>query len=79
MTDVDPWLTGEQCAELVGVTWSTWRRYVDLGLPKGNPIPKRGAGTRVNADTRRREWRRSLVQAWDARREGSPGRPRNAV
>ncbi len=75
MTD-DPWLTGEQCAELVGIAWSTWRRYVDLGLPKHNPIPVRGVGTRVNVDTRRREWRHSLVMEWQAKRTGSPGRER---
>lgn len=74
VTDVDPWLTGEECAELVGIAWSTWRRYVDLGLPKHNPIPTRGPGTRVNPDSRRREWRKSVVMEWNARRPGSPGR-----
>lgn len=74
VTDADPWLTGEECAALVGIAWSTWRAYVDRGLPTHNPIPTRGAGTRVNPATRRREWRKSLVLEWNERRPGSPGR-----
>lgn len=78
MTTDDPWLTGEQAAELVGISWSTWRAYVDRGHPVGNPIPKRGAGVRVNQETRRREWRQSTVEAWHAARMGHGGRPRSA-
>lgn len=77
MTTDDPWLTGAECAALAGIAWSTWRRYADTGQPVSNPIPTRGPGTRVNPDSRRREWRRSVVEEWMARRPGSPGREKS--
>lgn len=79
MTTGDRWLTGEECAELAGISWSTWRAYVDRGHPVGNPIPKRGPHVRVNPDTRRREWKRSWLQTWLKRRPGHGGRPSSSA
>lgn len=76
-TTDDPWLTGEEAAEVAGIAWSTWRAYVDRPTVD-NPIPRRGPGVRVNPDTRRREWRRSVVEAWKAGRPGHGGRPPSA-
>jgi hypothetical protein len=68
-TEDDPWMTGEEIAVMLGISWSTWRSY--LTRLTHHKVPLSGRGVRVDPVTRRRQWRRSTVEAWN---KGRPGR-----
>lgn len=79
MTAPDPWLTGIQVANRLGIQPATWRGYVHSGRA---PAPDDPDSDRPVA-RRQPRWRQSTIDRWSKQRRGQGWRrseplPRNS-